>query len=60
MMMTPEFIKNLLNFSESGRDEINDETIELLEPYLQCNIEGMDIFTPENAKNVHNALVGLC
>jgi dynein heavy chain len=34
MMMTPEFIKNLLNFSESGRDEINDETIELLEPYL--------------------------
>jgi hypothetical protein len=32
--MTSDFCKNLINFSKDERDNINEETVELLEPYL--------------------------
>ena len=45
-LMTPKFIINLMTFSSEDKDNINDETIELLEPYLTLTIEDVKIFTP--------------
>ena len=41
------FLKNLLDFSVNEKDNINEETIELLEPYLTLKIPstGEDAFT---------------
>ena len=59
-MMTPEFCKNLQSFSLHERDNINEETIELLEPYLTLKApNGEDLFTPEVAKITSKALEGL-
>ena len=33
-LMTGPLLANLLNFASNERDQINDETIELLEPFL--------------------------
>jgi len=42
-------------------DNINAETIELLEPYLNLQTnDGISLFTPENAKKASMALAGLC
>jgi len=34
LLPTPDFCKNLLDFTKEEKDMINDETVELLEPYL--------------------------
>lgn len=61
--MTGPLLANLLYFSSHEKDQINEETIELLEPYL--NLSPVDepdkkLFDPEIAKTTSNALFGLC
>jgi len=55
------FLGALFNFSNNEKDNINEETIELLEPYLTAKTpDGQDMFAPKVAKNASNALEGLC
>lgn len=61
--MTGPLLQNLLYFSSNEKDQINEETIELLEPYL--NLHPADepdkkLFDPEIAKGTSAALWGLC
>jgi dynein heavy chain len=51
-----QFLKKLLTFSADDKDNINDETCELLEPYLREE----DYFNPNVAKNASSAAQGLC
>jgi len=54
-------LAQLLNFSNNDKDFINEETIELLEPYLTLKTEaGEPLFEGEVAKKASNALMGLC
>eukprot|EP01084_Bolivina_argentea_P175293 303595_1 len=55
MMSSAQFIPLLLNFSEAKKDQINEETMELLEPYLNLND-----FAPDSAKKIAAAASGLC
>jgi dynein heavy chain len=55
MVINNDFLKNLLEFSANERDNINEETCELLEPYL--TLEG---YNPATAKNASEAAEGLC
>lgn len=49
-LMTTDFTARLLNFSQNERDNINEETVELLEPYLTLkSSEGEDLFTADIA-----------
>lgn len=51
----------LYEFSEKEKDNINEETIELLEPYLTLkNGKGEELFAPQVAKIASAALGGLC
>jgi dynein heavy chain len=51
----------LKEFSNNDKDNINEETIELLEPYLTSKCpDGQEMFSPKVAKNASNALEGLC
>lgn len=56
------FLKNLIDFSANDKDNINEETIELLEPYLTLKIPstGEDAFTGQVAKKSSSALEGMC
>jgi len=54
-MSNPSFVPGLMSFAEVKKDFINEETMELLEPYLGC-----DDFYAENAKKVSGAAEGLC
>lgn len=55
------FLKILQDFSEFEKDNINDETVELLEPYLFLMLpDGRNAFDPGIAKKSNNALEGLC
>jgi dynein heavy chain, axonemal len=55
------FLKMLYEFSEKEKDNINEETIELLEPYLTLkNPKGEELFAPQVAKIASAALGGLC
>ena len=55
------FLKILQEFSEFEKDNINDETCELLEPYLKLVLpDGRNAFDPTIAKKSNNALEGLC
>jgi len=56
------FLNDLLKFSVEEKDNINEETIELLEPYLTLKFPdtGEDIFVPAIAKKASNALAGMC
>lgn len=47
------FMKKLREFE---KDQINDETIEILEPYLACQ---NDWFTEENGKKASKAAAGI-
>ena len=60
--MTGPLLQDLLNFSSYEKDQINEETIELLEPYLNLSDEKGEkkLFDPEIAKTTSNALWGLC
>merc|ERR1719335_2183695 len=50
-----DFLKNLLYFNAYTRDDINDETCELLMPYL-----ALENFNPGVAKKASGAAEGLC
>jgi len=51
----------LINFSKNDKDNINEETIELLEPYLELKqADGNQAFSPDIAKSASNALKGMC
>lgn len=55
MMVESGFLNILLDFSTKEKDNINEETMELLEPYLKVSD-----FHPERAKTVSSAAEGLC
>ena len=55
MFTDARFLQNILYFSEYEKDKINDETCELLEPYLT-----LPQFQPAIAKKASNAAEGLC
>jgi len=52
----------ILDFSKNSKDNINEETIELMEVYLELQLPdgGGDAFTPKMAKEASNALEGMC
>ena len=55
------FLKILQDFSEKEKDNINDETVELLEPYLNLMLpDGRLAFDPTIAKKSNSDLEGLC
>ena len=55
------FLKMLQEFSEHEKDNINDETVELLESYLNLALsDGRLAFDPAIAKKSNAALEGLC
>jgi len=55
MLSDPRFLANVFEFGKVGKDKINEETIELLCPYI--DLEG---FQPAVAKNASQAAEGLC
>ncbi|RHY37518.1 hypothetical protein DYB25_000117 [Aphanomyces astaci] len=55
VMGDSNFLKNVQTFGSIGKDQINEETIELLCPYME--LEG---FLPAVAKNASLAAEGLC
>eukprot|EP01035_Chromulina_nebulosa_P017190 gene17190-22709_t len=55
MLSDTRFLANILQFSKVEKDFINDETIELMLPYL--SLEG---FNPFVARNASRAAEGLC
>mmetsp|Transcript_44446 Transcript_44446/g.32535 ORF Transcript_44446/g.32535 Transcript_44446/m.32535 type:complete len:123 (+) Transcript_44446:531-899(+) len=60
-MVGTNFLKNLLEFSTNDKDNINEETIELLEPYITLKLpNGEDAFTGQIAKKSSAALEGMC
>lgn len=55
------FLKELLEFSANDKDNINEETIELLEPYLLLQTpDGREVYNGAVAKKSSSALEGLC
>jgi dynein heavy chain len=55
------FLQTLLDFSNNQRDSINEETIELLTPYLELKFaDGNPVFVGDIAKVASNALRGMC
>jgi len=55
------FLNMLFDFSSNEKDNINEETVELLEPYLVLKApSGEDVFTADVAKKSSFALGGLC
>ena len=55
MLSDARFLSSIFQFSRVEKDFINDETVELMMPYL--NLEG---FTAAAAKNASKAAEGLC
>ncbi|CAM9240120.1 unnamed protein product [Discosporangium mesarthrocarpum] len=55
MLSDARFLQNIFNFSRNEKDFINDETIELMAPYLE-----LDGFNPAVARNASKAAEGLC
>jgi dynein heavy chain len=55
VMLDSNFLKNLILFNKEERDNINDETCELLMPYLE-----LENFNPKCAKSASGAAEGLC
>lgn len=55
-------LKDLIEFTNSGKDLITDETIELLEPYLQLRTpkDHREVFVGPVAMKASAALAGLC
>ena len=45
-LVNANFLKSLFDFSKDDKDNINEETIELLEPYITLKLpNGEDAFT---------------
>ena len=60
-LINNKFLQNLLDFSEYEKDNINEETIELLEPYITLKLpNGDQAFTGQVAKKSSAALEGMC
>lgn len=60
-LMGPTFLADLMSFSNYEKDNINEETIELLEPYLTLTTpEGQEVFVGSVAKKSSAALEGMC
>ncbi|RHY51106.1 hypothetical protein DYB38_003376 [Aphanomyces astaci] len=55
MLSDTRFLQHVFHFSKFEKDNINDETIELLMPYLE-----LDGFSAVVAKNASKAAEGLC
>lgn len=55
MMSNPNFLNQLVEFGNTGKDLMNDETIEFLAVYID-----VEQFTPPVAKNASTAAEGLC
>ena len=55
MMSNPNFLNQLVEFGNTGKDVMNDETIEFLSVYV-----GVEQFNPAVAKNASTAAEGLC
>lgn len=55
MMSNPNFLNQLVEFGNSGKDLMNDETIEFLSVYID-----VEQFNPSVAKNASTAAEGLC
>jgi dynein heavy chain len=54
-------LKDLIEFTENEKDYINDETSELLQPYIDLRApNGQEVFTGDVAKKSSAALSGLC
>jgi dynein heavy chain len=61
-LISATFLSELFDFSKYDRDNISEETVELLEPYLTLKIPstGEDAFTGNVAKKSSAALEGMC
>ena len=62
-MLTGPLLQNLLYFHSNGMDQINEETLELLEPYLNLSHSrdhSRKLFDPEIAKRTSSGLWGVC
>lgn len=55
MLSDARFLQSIFAFSQNEKDFINDETVELMAPYLE--LEG---FNPAVARNASKAAEGLC
>jgi dynein heavy chain, axonemal len=55
LMGDSNFLKNLIKFGEVGKDLINEETVELMMPYVE-----LEYFTPDVAGGASKAARGLC
>ncbi|CAM9274876.1 unnamed protein product [Chrysoparadoxa australica] len=55
MLSDARFLQNIFYFSQNEKDFINDETTELMAPYLE-----LDGFNPAVARNASKAAEGLC
>jgi dynein heavy chain len=55
MMSNPNFLNQLVEFGNTGKDLMNDETIEFLSVYME-----IEQFNPAVAKNASVAAEGLC
>merc|ERR1719261_168920 len=55
VMGDSRFLNNLQDFGKVGKDQINEETIEFLMPYIE-----LEDFTPAVAKGASMAAEGLC
>ena len=55
MLNDSRFLQILLEFGQVGKDKINEETIEFLQPYME-----LEHFTSAVAKNASAAAEGLC
>jgi len=68
MLADFNFLKHLKQFAENDRDIINDETCELLQPYLRCDSNSVRNWSPWKhavldqalAKKANSAAEGLC
>eukprot|EP00949_MAST-11_sp_MAST-11-sp1_P002825 g2825.t1 len=55
MLSDAHFLKSLFYFSQHEKDNMNDETLELMAPYLE-----LEAFVPSVARNASKAAEGLC
>lgn len=60
-LKSPTFLKDLFEFSEKEKDNINEETVEFLQPYIDLQTpDGVDVFVGSVAKKSSAALEGMC
>ena len=60
-LVDPNILKDLFQFSETERDYISEETIELLQPYIDLMTpKGDEVFNEDCARKSSMALSGLC